>query len=74
MRKLQIEAPSSSCSDNVHRLASCTRSCADEWLDLVEREVGYLIATCRVEAEARQESRKLAQEIAKEKTVETMHI
>ena len=68
MRKLQIEAPSSNCSENINRLVSRTHSCDAEWLDLVEREVGYLIAACREEAEARQEARKLNQN----KPVETM--
>jgi hypothetical protein len=54
MRKLQIESPSLGCSHSVESLVIRAHGHEPQWLDLIEREVGYLIASARVEAEARQ--------------------
>ena len=59
-RKLQIgtlSPGSARClTDLVHAVTE--QRCAAEWLDLVERETGYLMALCRLCAEQRKEARE----------------
>lgn len=59
---LQLAAPSSSGSRALVDLAAAMaeRGCAAEWLDLVEREYGFLMAMTRLCAEERAEERKAA--------------
>lgn len=63
-RSLQIQSLSSSaCSalvDLVHIVTE--RNCASEWLQLLEKEQGYLMAQCRLIAEQRKEAREAAKE------------
>lgn len=59
-RTLQLGAPSPancrSLVDLVHEVTE--RQCRREWLDIVEREYGYLMALARKSAEARREARE----------------
>jgi hypothetical protein len=59
MRTLQLGAPRTSSSTSFRELADYVRErkAARTWLDLVEREYGYLIASARAAAEARKEAR-----------------
>jgi hypothetical protein len=65
MRSLQISAPSKDSSAYLAALVTAARTHgAREWLDLVEREIGFLIATARLEADRRKSVRSaLAAEI-----------
>lgn len=59
-RRLQIGSPSSSASKTCFELAARVRelSAASEWLDLIEREHGYLMAKARLISEQRREARQ----------------
>lgn len=61
-RKLQLGAPRVSSSKCFRDLADYVReqSCAREWLDLIEREFGYLIAVARGVSEQRKEKKESA--------------
>ena len=56
-RGLQLPAPSSSGSRALVDLAAyvAEQSCAAWWLDLIDREIGYLMAMTRLCAEQRRE-------------------
>jgi hypothetical protein len=57
MRSLQLGAPSRSLSSAIDALAvAVTEVGAAAWLDLLEREHGYVMARARLEAERRRES------------------
>jgi len=59
MRNLQIAAPSSRLSHSMAAMAEAVRVVGDApWLDLLEREHGYVIAVARLEAERRRDGRK----------------
>lgn len=66
LRSLQIGSPNKETSSAIRELASLAREqkCPREWLDLIEREHGYLIASARLEAEKRKAAREqMANEI-----------
>lgn len=59
-RRLQLAAPSSSTCSALAELADFVRErgLAREWLSLIEREHGYLIALTRLTADKRREARE----------------
>lgn len=57
LRKLQVRAPSNSTSSAMRALADEVGSRDAEWLDMVERELGYLIAEVRLRVDARKVDR-----------------
>ena len=59
-RRLQIGALGKDSSRCLKVLADEVRErdCAADWLDLTERETGYLMALCRLAAEQRKEARE----------------
>jgi hypothetical protein len=60
MRDLQLSAPSKDLSSAVQSLTETVGAKAGAWLDLLEREHGYVIARARLEAERRKEQRDIA--------------
>lgn len=61
-RGLRLSTTSRSLSSAAVKLADAveTMTARNEWLDMVGREVGYIIAMCRLEAEDRKEQRDAA--------------
>lgn len=59
-RRLQIGTLGVSSARCLTDLADFVREhgCAAQWLDIVERETGYLMALCRLAAEQRKEARE----------------
>ena len=68
-RSLQLPAPSSSACSALDELVMTVGPLRSEWLDLLEREHGYLLAKSRLEAERRRDARDAN---AKGETGETM--
>jgi hypothetical protein len=66
MRGLQLPALSKGACRALHDLDSTVRElgCAPQWLDLIEREFGYVIAATRLEAQERAERREQEREEA----------
>lgn len=65
-RSLQLGSPSKDSSHSLASLAATVREskCPREWLDLIEREHGYIVASARLEAEKRKAAKEqLASEI-----------
>ena len=58
MRSLQLAAPSKSASSAISSLLATVAERSAEWLDLVERECGLLMALAREEAERRKDVRE----------------
>lgn len=56
-RSLQLGAPSSSLSSAAERLTAAAGARPVDWLDLLEREHGYVIARTRLAAEKRRAAR-----------------
>lgn len=56
LRDLQIAAPSKDLSHSLADLETATHGRQSEWLALVEREHGYIIACARLEAERRRDA------------------
>lgn len=59
MRDLQLNAPSKELSLAIQSLAQTVGANAAAWLDLLDREFGYVIARARLEAERRKGVRDL---------------
>lgn len=57
IRDLQINAPSKDLSLAIQALAATVGPGASAWLDLIDREYGYVIARARIEAERRKAAR-----------------
>lgn len=56
MRALQLSSPSSALSSEIETLTiTVVEVGAPAWLDLLEREHGYIIARARLEAERRKQ-------------------
>lgn len=66
-RGLQLGAPSSAACSTLSELVATVGPFRSEWLDLVERESGYVIALARLEAEKRRDVRdaKAAMELTR---------
>lgn len=62
LRDLQIESPDKDSSRSISLLVESTTGHAREWLDLVEREHGYMMALARLEAERRRDVRNIVVE------------
>src|SRR3970282_444177 len=60
MRDLQLSAPSKELSSAIEALATTVGKQAGAWLDLLDREYGYVVARARLEAERRKEAREMA--------------
>lgn len=58
MRSLQLGAPSSGASSMLTTLVALVGPYRSEWLDLIEREHGLLLAMARLEAERRRDVRE----------------
>ena len=59
MRGLQLSAPSKSSSGSLGALVAAVRKHgASPWLEIVEREHGYLIASARLQADKKREARE----------------
>lgn len=58
LRKLQVPSPSRRSSDSLMSLSHAVRElgAASEWLDLIEREHGFLIASARQISEQRRDA------------------
>lgn len=57
LRGLQLGAPSSSACSRLLELVSVVAGDRAAWLDLIERESGYLLAAARLESERRRDER-----------------
>jgi len=56
-RSLQLGSPSNAASSSLDALVRAVGARRGDWLDLVEREHGYLMAACRLEADRRRDAR-----------------
>lgn len=61
-RSLQLAAPVSSACSTLDLLVRGVGDRRSDWLDLVEREHGYLLAAARLEAERRRDAREMMQD------------
>lgn len=68
-RGLQLGCPSNGASSSLDLLVRAVGTRRGDWLDLVEREHGYLLAACRLEADRRREARDARDGLADADTI-----